>query len=154
MRKLWAVAVVAMLVAACGCGDEETVVRITDPPEIDHSAINEYVQIAETNVGPDGLMVTMSGTAKVDMGKGLPLRVDRFKDGTMLDTVTSRIVQARQPEIPEGFATPDAGPPPPAMASAGPPPIPLIAAGDPVTISIDATTIGAKISKLVVKPGQ
>ena len=154
MRKLWAVAVVAMLVAACGCGDEETVVRITDPPEIDHSAINEYVQIAETNVGPDGLTVTMSGTAKVDMGKGLRLKVDRFKDGTMLDTVSSRIVQAKQPEVPEGFAAPDAGPPPPAMASAGPPPIPPIAAGDPVTISIDATTIDAEISKLVVKPGQ
>jgi len=153
-RRLMSVGI-AGLVLLCGCGPKETVVRITEPPEIDHTAIDQYVEITETQIGQDGLTVVISGTAKVALGQGLALEVDRYKGGTLLDTVRSRVAQAKQPEMPAGAG---AGPlaegerPPPPHLMTQPPPIPPIEPGDPVTIAIDATTEAAKISKLVIRP--
>ena len=142
------------LVMALGCGDKETVVRIKEVPDVDHSAIDEYVEIGEMKVDSEGLLVLISGTAKAAMGTGIAVKVDRFRGSTKVDTVNSRIAQGKLPEMPVGSAGPPSEgerPPPPGFGE-GPPPIPPIEVGDPVTISIDATMEGGRISKLVIRP--
>ena len=154
MNRLWMVAGMAGLVLLCGCGPRETVVRITEVPDIDHSAIDEYVDITETEVDKEGLTVIVRGTAKVALGQGLTLDVQRYKGGSLLDTVVSRVTQVKQAEAPAGAG---AGPPPegerqpPPYMMTQPPPIPPIEAGDPVVFTIDATTDAGKISKLVIR---
>lgn len=155
MKRLWMLAGITGLALLWGCGEKETVVRITEPPEIDHSAIDEYIEVTETKVGPEGLNVVISGKAKVALGEGVALDVERFQGSTKVDTVRARIAQTKQPEMPAGAqtGTPVEGErlPPPYMMT-GPPPIPPIEAGDPVTIAMDATTEGGKISRLVIRP--
>ena len=156
MKWLGLLAVVGALVAACGCGQKETVVRLTEAPEVDHSAIDEYVEFENAEIMQGGLMVMVSGKAKVALGQGVMLKIDRFKGGALLDTINGRISKGKGTEIPGGVgAEPSAELADPAAAPPGPPPgmeaIQSIEPGDPVQIVIDATIEEGKISKLVIK---
>ena len=160
MKRVALFAAIAALTVVCGCGEKETVVRLTDVPEIDHSAIDQYVEFEKAEVAQQGLLVIVFGKAKVALGQGLTVSVDRFKGGTRLDDVNAVIIQAKvdtpvSAPPPEGI--PDSaqvvvGPP----APPGPPPgagIPEdIEPGDAVQIVINATIEGGKLTKLVLKP--
>ena len=159
MKWLGLLVIVGAVVAVCGCGNDETVVRLKEVPEIDHSAIDQYMDFENAEIGQEGLMVIVHGKAKVALGVGLPVRVDRFKGGTRLDDVNAVIIQAKvvaavsapPPEgVPDTVQVPIGPPAPP-----GPPPgagIPEnIEPGDPVQIVINATIEGGRLSKLVIK---
>jgi len=156
MKRLCLLAAVGALVVAYGCGQKETVVRLTEAPEIDHSAIDEYMEFEKAEISQQGLLVLVSGKAKVALGQGVAVKIDRFKGGALLDTINGRISQAKTIEMPGGVgAEPSGELVDPAAAPPGPPPgmeaIQNIEPGDPVQIVIDATTEGGKISKLVIK---
>ena len=157
MKRLGFLVVAAALVLACGCGQKETVVRLKQVPEIDHSAIDSYVEFVNAEIAQQGLMVLISGKAKVALGQGLQLKIDRFKGGTKVDSVNATAVQAKLVEpLPGAEGQPAGQPADPAAMPPGPPPgagvIPSIEPGDPVEILIDATMEGGAVSKLVISP--
>lgn len=154
----------AMALLALGCGGKVTVVPIKQVPEIDASDIAQYVQLGEATIGPNRLFIVVAGTAKMNLGKRLPVRIARFKDGEPLDTKDA-FFTLNKPEDPSRIpaaggrgargAPEDELPPPPDIAVPGelpqpPEPEPDIEEGDPVQLRVDASTEGGAITKLVI----
>ena len=116
-------------------------------PEIDASAIAEYMAFEKVVIAPDRLMVVVKGKAAKDLPPQTPIQVDRFKDGAKLDTVPTMLTLDGPPRLPDGYVIKENQP--------GPPPfIYDIQTGDPVGMSIDATIESGRITKLVIRPGE
>ena len=125
----------------------DEVVRLKEVPEIDASAISEYMEYTGAEIGLDKLAVVILGKAVKDLGGQVPVSVDRFQDGRKVDTVPAYIILNAEPKLPEGYViNPDPG-------AGGPPPFDFnIYAGDPVAVGADATMLGGRFTKLVLRP--
>jgi hypothetical protein len=136
-----------------GCGPDQTIVLLKDVPEIDHSAIDELVTYEGAEISESRMFVVVKGTAKVDMGPGRGVRVQRHTKDGLLDTIAARISSAKEVVQPEPTPVdpnrdPNVMPPRPPMPKPA-----LVEAGGPVQIDIDATMSGGRITKLVIMPG-
>lgn len=154
MKQVGLVCALCAMALIVGCGKQkETVVRITDLPTIDTTAVDQYVTLDEPSIASGGLFVQIKGTAKVDLGQGMQVTVTRFKDGQRLDTKPA-VIRLNKPPDPSEMPpdrTPGAeGLPPDMEAHEPPPPPPPIVAGDPVQVLIDASCEGGIITKLVI----
>ena len=122
-------------------------VRIETPPEIDASAIEKYMDVEKTKIGPERQMVSLLGRAKEDLGEAMWLEVDRMDGERLVDTVRASVRIVGSGRLPEGYVIRD--------GQGGPPPYdPRILAGDPVRFSVDAVTAEGPIRKLVIRPVQ
>jgi len=157
-RKWWlvvAAAALAALVLVLRLAGRPDVVPLKELPEIDHSAIDPFVEYEGAEIHPaERYMIVIRGEAKVDLvitrgaglkpGRNMPVTVDRFMDGEKIDTVTASI-GVRKPKLPSGYVHPEnAGYPPPYSWD--------VQAGDKVLIMIDATTTTGRFDRLVIQP--
>ena len=119
MKGIWTWTAMAACLAMLGCGGGDDIVRLKEVPEIDHSALDSYVEFGEASISSQGLMVTVTGTAKMDLGFSWPVKVDRFAQGNKLDTTQAFVVRNEpdttvdQDELRKKEYVPPSGPEPP-----------------------------------------
>ena len=173
MKRLRFLAALIALAALGGCGDKDAVVTIKELPEIDHTALDRYMMWEKAEIAHNRLHIFIMGTATEELvGDGterkFAISVQRFKDGSPLDTVTAYITRK-----PDAMAEPTAAPKrkedapapgrPPQPGEAAPLPspralvgpeyrVPPIQLGDAVRAMIDATCVGGQITKMVITP--
>ena len=153
MKKPSLYVAAGILAFLAGCGPKQTVVLLDQVPEIDHSAIDQLVDYKSAEISEDRLFIVVRGIAKANMGLSRGVRVQRYTNEGMLDTIAGSIQSSKevpQPEKPppDPNRDPNVMPPRPPM----PPPL-LIEEGGPVHVTIDATMSGGRITKLVITPG-
>lgn len=156
MRRLGTLCAAAALLVWAGCGGSgTTVVPISAVPDINHSALDPFVDYGKAVISPDKLFIVIHGKAKANLGQRMKVKIQRFKDGQPLDSKDGYVTLNKPSEVP-------AGPPPPQPGGPGgdpiderrepPPPPPDIDEGDPVQLLVDASCEGGKITKLVITP--
>ena len=158
MKKQWwlvvAAAVLGVLVLVMRLGDRSAVVPLKELPEIDHSALDPYVEYEGARIHGERYTIVIRGKAKEDLwvtrtqglspGKNMPVEVDRFMDGEKVDTVTAS-VGLQESKFPPGYVHPEG-------ANYPPPFIFDVEAGDKVVIMIDATTTTGRFDRMVIRP--
>ena len=148
MRRWWLVVtavVLLVLVVVVRRARESAIVLLKEVPAIEHSGLDHVMTYKDAEIDTDRFMVRVRGWAKVDMGRVMPITVERYMDGAKVDTVSAAISLGMMPRVPDGYVHPkNAGGPPPYNWD--------ILADDPVEIVIDATTTEGRFDKLVLRP--